>query len=200
MRCVCCTLAVSSCTSGFMELDLLKKRAEKITSGNIVSGNKLDHELRVVPGLNFNCSGNITSLLLGADVRTCNGPEYPEVGIWRLIKTFIGNYYDRESRQEIRMSEGDFSSNGVLQYNLTTPLSFQNGDVLGVYQPPENDSAVRMYYYDDTSAPVAEFVNNSNSGIVIPAFTPDLTSHHLLILPITGKINSNCNFNNSFKN
>ena len=68
-----------------MQLDLLKKRAEKITNGNTVSGNKLDNELRVVPGLSFTCSGTITSLLLGVDMRTVDGNrvEYPEMQIWR---------------------------------------------------------------------------------------------------------------------
>ena len=181
-----------------MELDLVKKRAEKITSGNVVSGNKLDHELRVVPGLNFNCSGTVTSLMVGADIRAIGGNrvEYPEIQIWRGAQRFlIGFVYERQSRTNIALTEGNSSPNGVLQYNLTTPISFQSGDILGVYQPPENDSVVRLFYIDDPGAPVANFRNNSNVlalNFISPSLKPaTISNHHILILPITGKIN-NC--------
>ena len=180
-----------------MQQDLLKKRAEKITSGNVVSGNKLDHELRVVPGLNFDCSGTITSLIVGADIRAIGGNrvEYPEIQIWRGGQNIFGFVYERQSRTNITLTEGNSSPNGVLQYNLTTPIPFQSGDILGVYQPPENDSVVRLFYIDDTSAPVANFRNNSNAlplNFISPTIIPaTISNHHVLILPITGKIN-NC--------
>ena len=197
LRCVCCTLAVSGCTSGFMQLALVKKRAEKITSGKVVSGNKLDHELRVVPGLNFICSGTISSLMLGADIRAIGGnrDEYPEIQIWRgAQQSIFGFVYLRQSRTDITLTEGNSSPNGVLQYNPTTPISFQSGDILGVYQPPEIDSVVRLFYIDDSSAPVANFRNNSNAAlnVISPSLNPStISNHHVLILPITGKIN-NC--------
>ena len=176
-----------------MQLDLIKKRAEKITSGNIVSENKLDSELRVVPGLNFTCSGTITSLLLGVDVRTVDGNrvEYPEVQIWRRTGQFpiVGTRFSRIKRANIVVTSGNSSSDGVLQYNLTTPISFQSGDVLGMYQHAENDSVVRLFYVNDTNAPVIEHVDNfGNIGTVFENFAPDLSSHHVLILPITGII------------
>ena len=179
-----------------MQLDLLKERAEKITSGNVVSGNKLDHELRVVPGLNFTCSGNITSLMVGADIRAIgvNRVDYPEIQIWRGTQSFLGFIYARQSRTNIALTEGISSPNGVLQYSLTTPIPFQSGDILGVYQPPENDSVVRLFYIDDPSAPVANFRNNSNApfNFISPsANSATISNHHVLILPITGKIN-NC--------
>ena len=169
-----------------MQLDLLKKRAEKISSGNTVSGNKLDHELRVVLGLKFNCSGNITSLLLGGDVRTSvgNRVEYPEVQIWR--RSFI-IFFTKQYSQTIELSSGNFSSDGLLRYNLTTPIPFENGNVFGVYHPLQNDSIVRLFYVNEPNAPVSEFINNSNIDTIIPGITPDLSSHHMLIYPVTGK-------------
>ena len=187
---VCIVAAVSGCDIGFMQLDLLKKRAEKISSGNTVSGNKLDRELRVVPGLRFTCSGNIISLLLGGDVRILvdNRVEYPEVQIWRQRSSrFIGVHYTKEYSQTIELSSGNFSSDGLLQYNLTTPIPFENEDVLGVYHPLQNDSIVRLFYVDDPNAPVSEFVDTFNIGTIIPGITPDLSNHHMLIYPVTGK-------------
>ena len=172
-----------------MQLDLLQKRTEKISSGNTVSGNKLDHELRVVPGLKFTCSGSITSLLLGGDVRTPvdNRVEYPEVQIWRQGTVFGAVVYTRQYRQTIELSPGNFSSDGLLRYNLTTPIPFENKNVFGVYHPLQNDSIVRLFYVDDPNAPVSEFLNNSNFYFIAPGLTPDLSSHHMLIYPVTGK-------------
>ena len=172
-----------------MQLDLLKQRARKIlTSGNIVSRNKLDGELRVIPGLRFTCNGSITSLLLGADARIVNGSKYPQVGIWRLkTNSFNFKYYDREEKKRIKLDAGTFSPDGVLQYNLKKPLPFQSGDVLGVWQPPEVDSAVRLFYDNDASAPVIQSVDFlGNIGIVYVNLAPDVASHHILILPFTG--------------
>ena len=168
-----------------MQLDLLQTRAEKISSGNTVSGNKLDHELRVVPGLMFTCSGNIISLLFGGDVRTSvdNRVEYPEVQIWR--QNFLT--YTKENSQTIELLSGNFSSDGLLRYNLTTPIPFENKNVLGVYHPLQNDSIVRLFYVDDPNAPVSEFANNLNIDTIIPLITPDLSNHHMLIYPVTGK-------------
>ena len=168
-----------------MQLDLLQKRAEKISSGNTVSGNKLDHELRVVPRLRFTCSGNIIRLILGGDVRTSvdNRVEYPEVQIWKRNTLS----YTKQYSQTIELSSGNFSSDGLLRYNLTTPIPFENGNVFGVYHPLQNDSIVRLFYADDPNAPVSEFANNLNINTIIPLITPDLSSHHMLIYPVTGK-------------
>ena len=131
-----------------MDLDLLRKRAEKITNGG-TNDDSLDNNFILLPGDSFSCSGTMTGLLLVGAVRTGGGRnQYPEIQIYRNTG---GNTYTRQgSSQEIRLYEGDFSPDGVLQYNLTTPISFQNGDVLGVYQPAKGDSVVRVYYRQAT--------------------------------------------------
>ena len=175
-----------------MQLELLKRRAEKISSANFVSGTKLDDETRVMPGLNFTCDGNITSLLLGVDVRTVDGSrvEYPEVQVWRQSPS-IDNSYTHEDQQRIQLSAaGDFSPDGVLQYNLTTPISFQSGDVLGVYQPEQADSVVRLFYINDPGVPVAEqrsHIHITTSLIINPSNTITKVSNQSILLSlITG--------------
>ena len=51
-------LVIDNCPTGFVSLDVLEKRAEKISSVlvNILSQNNLDEDVRLVPGLTFNCS------------------------------------------------------------------------------------------------------------------------------------------------
>ena len=117
-----------------MDLNLLKKRAEKIPNTGI-SSNFLDNDFRLITGMNFNCSGSLASLLLAVDVRPGGSRNlYPEVQIWR---TQTNNKYNLQlqASQQIRLAAGDFSPDGVLQYTLSPELSFQNGDVLGVWQP-----------------------------------------------------------------
>ena len=97
----------------------------------------LDDEFRLIPDINFTCSGNITGLLLGVDVRTVtdNRDQYSVVQIWR--KNLIDNSYDRRDGREIRLAAGDFSPDGVLVYTnwTSSTMLFQSGDVLGVFSP-----------------------------------------------------------------
>ena len=125
-----------------MNRDLLVRRASKISSGsgNAVSSNVLsDRQFLVIPGMNFTCRGNITSFLLGVDIRKgilLN--DHLRVDLWRPVNNIF--------RYVVSLSAGDFSPDGVLRYNLTTMLTFQSGDVLGVYQPPHSRSVVRLFY------------------------------------------------------
>ena len=148
---------------------MVMKRAEKLTSGS-VSSNDLDKELRVVPGWNFNCSGNITSLLLGVDIRT-GETKYPEVQTWRRN----GNQFTRVDSRTIVLSPGNFSASGVFQYHLTTPLPVVAGDMIGVYQPNDGSSVVRFFYTNnDPDAPNAYRVNNlAQSPTAFSASTND---------------------------
>ena len=174
-----------------MSLDVLEKRAEKISSVlvNILSQNDLDGEVRLVPGLTFNCSGKIASLLLGVDVRTVtvNRDEYPEAQLWREDPELSqDNYiiYKKNTSQEIRLAAGDFSPDGVLQYNLTTPIQFQSGDFLGVYQPPQDESIVRLFYANDPKATITYYRNHYID--MVTASDPSTINESMLVIPITG--------------
>ena len=169
-----------------MHLDLLKERAEKITNDNEVSDNFVYHGLRVWPGQNFTCSGSITGVMVGVDIRTAGGgrDDYPQLSVWRIDGIGIV----RITMVDIAPSLGDFSPDGVLQYNLTTPVSFQNGDLVGVFQPPSNESIVRMYFDNDPSAPYAEFYNGSNGQLFFAAMdVPDIFNQRVLMTVKTGK-------------
>ena len=93
-----------------MELDLLRRRAEKISGGQAGAGTggELNGEFRLLPGDSFSCSGTMTGLLLVGSVRTDGGRDrYPDIPIWRNTG---GNTYTRQASQEIRLAEGDFQS------------------------------------------------------------------------------------------
>ena len=166
-----------------MDLNLLKKRAEKIPNTGITS-NFLNSDFRIVTGMRFTCSGSLTSLLLGVDVRPGGSRNlYPEVQIWRKRSGSSTNY-DRQGRQEIRLAGGDFSPDGVLQYNLNPALSFQNGDVLGVWQPASSSSVVRIFRDSQTGGPLSYETNFNPSAINVNG-GPSVERTTLLIYAIT---------------
>ena len=176
--------AASACTSSFMDMDVLVKRAERITN-NYVESRELDRELRVVPDWNFNCSGNITGLLLGVDIRT-GETEYPEVQTWRRN----GNQFTKVDSRTIVLSPGNFSASGVFQSHLTTPLPVVAGDMIGVYQPNEGSSVVRIYYKtNDPDAPESYIVaNQGQSPTTFSVSTPNPVQEYILLSVITGMI------------
>ena len=172
-----------------MELDVLRKRAARIPSAPVGSANKLDNELRLIPNLNFNCSGRLISLLLGVDIRTMTNTrnEYPEVQIYRPPN----HGYRRRDSMKIQIAAGNFSPDGVLVYDLPRPMSFRSGDVLGVYQPQQNASVVRLYYSVNDTAPdmiqirdigdnLKKFLFRKSTGGV------SVTGQNILLSPITG--------------
>ena len=170
-----------------MQLDVLRKRAKQIDNMGGKSGNILDDDTMLVPSMNFTCSGHITGVLLGADIRwnTSTRNRYPEIQIWRETSS---DNYTRQASQEIRLNPGDFSPEGVLRYTFSTPLWFQSGDVLGVYQPPEQDSVARLYYNWESTGPVSYRVEENPSSIVLKTFHVGIIQGRLLLLsPITGK-------------
>ena len=172
-----------------MQLDLLRKNAELIQNGR-QSTDRLSNELRLFPSMTFNCSGHITGLLLGADIRWSPSIKnrYPEVQIWRNV--FASDQFIRQASQEIRLNPGgDFSPDGVLQYTLAPPISFQSGDVLGVYQPPEHESVVRLYYAGSNNASDSyRFFTGTNSLTTVALqHTTRKSSQLLLLSSITGK-------------
>ena len=138
----------------------------------------------MVPDWNFNCSGNIISLLLGVDIRT-GEIEYPEVQTWRRNR----NQFTRVDRS--RTIVLNFSASGVFQYYLTTPLPVIAGDMIGVYQPNDGSSVVRIYYktnFDPDAPDSYTLVNQGQSPTTFSASTPDLVQEYILLSVITGII------------
>ena len=166
-----------------MELDLLMKRVEKISNEG-VNEDSLDDKFRLLDE-SFSCSGTMTGLLFVGLYRTSTEDEvredYPEI---QLFRNTDGNTYTRQASEEMQLNTGVFSPDGVLQYNLTTPMSFQSGDKLGVYQPAKDKSIVRVYYRSAT-ATTYELGNNAPSTISLPDLS-EKSDELVLISPVTG--------------
>ena len=73
--------------------------------------------------------------------------EYPQLQIWRE-KEGSGSY-QRVGYTDINYPSSSITDTyTVVEYSLATPLAFQEGDILGAYQPRRSDSDVVMQFQD----------------------------------------------------
>ena len=109
--------------------------------------------------------------------------DAPQVQIWRRTSPVSSQFTNFDSR-ELILNAGNFTPSGVFEYRLTPPLQFESGDVLGVYQPSEESSLVRLYYnHNDDSAPVAYIYKGTNlSTFNIGGWSPRSGEYILLSL------------------
>uniref|UniRef100_A0A1X7TK02 IgGFc-binding protein N-terminal domain-containing protein n=1 Tax=Amphimedon queenslandica TaxID=400682 RepID=A0A1X7TK02_AMPQE len=142
------------CTEGFMDLSLLVAKAA--TPVGSLADNTLaeNNEGRwiIAGGHSFNCSGTVTAteVLLGIDIRSknVNRNKYPSIEIWRIIQYDSKSYYWERVSTPITLSPDNVTTNGLYRYVLPTPFSVSsNYDKyrLGVFQPEDDSSVVRLY-------------------------------------------------------
>ena len=188
-----CHIVVESCTKGFMDYDLLVQKVEQI---GINDGRGDLHNMRlrndrhsIMPSLEFNCSGTITGFLLGVDVRTKTDTrdEYPTIWLWNKTDE---RTYTRvvNSSVEIILGPSNFSTDGVYQFSLSTPLQFTANQVLGIYQPDNGDSVVRFYYHDYNGQDIYEINAGVNEFMLASLGSEDIElDRRPLIYPETSK-------------
>ena len=170
-----------------MDYDLLVQKAEQI---GINDGRGDLHNMRlrndrhsIMPSLEFTCSGTITGFHLGVDVRTIadSRDEYPTIWLWdKTDETTYTRVVD--SSVEIILGPSNFSTDGVYQFSLSTPLQFTANQVLGIYQP--SIGVVRFYYQDYNGQNIYE----TNADNVYTLGDGDMqTNRRPLIYPETSK-------------
>ena len=184
-----CLSDVEGCTDRFMELPLVSKRAEQIGRKEALNG-LLSDELRVFRDLHFNCSTNITSLILGIDVREATGNRtlFPSIQIFR--RNTSNNVYSlvAGSERTIYYSTSNVSTSEVFEYPLDPPISVQSEETLAVSQPDENESIVVVHYITGNN------VNWNTIQYEIGTTSFDMAGSQVnrqlvLVYPITGRSN-----------
>jgi len=139
-------------TGGFIGLNSLRKK-----SVLIYSDRESLSELRVLPSMNFSCSGTIRSWTFVAQKRNGGGRnQYPRFQLWRPngIDTYekVYEYYSS------RFMTADNSGLTIAEYMPPAPIPFQAGDVLGVYQPG-NDRNSRLSVIHVSIPPGFGYIN-----------------------------------------
>lgn len=111
---------------------VLDARAAQFTFGGF---------LAIYPETYFTCNGNILSWTFGARWTGLN--QFPELQIWRSS----GNESYTKVGSTTIITERNLTN--IYKYPLSPPLSFQEGDILGYYQPPTGDSLLHLQYEID---------------------------------------------------
>ena len=114
--------------------------------------------------IKFTCEGYITHVIIG----TMNLPSNsnpPEIRLWRRNVDNTG--YER-SGQSISLpynaATQDVSTTFLRWYNLSSPVSVQRNDILGIYNYlPENDADC-LIYYQKYNGPINYSPDSSETG------------------------------------
>ena len=173
-----------------MDLELMIRKAPLVDSDNNGLDTQLSiNELRIITNMTFTCSGNLTSMILGVELRR---PDllirnlYPQIQLWRPSNDNIT--YQKVTAREVILSPANFSTDGATRFEITPPIEFNEGDVLGVYQPALFRSVV-IFYYTEVQASVLSLIANPTdipSTVNLTSFAP--VNQSLLIYPITGML------------
>ena len=175
-----------------MDIDLLRAKAEQIpNTQGIYSNNILDSNSRYLfPSLRFICSTTITGIIIGVDVRTITDTRngYPQLEIWsgqiNQFRQVSG------SNRIIELVPDNFTTYGVYTYQFSQPLSVEMDNILGIYQPPHEESVVRVHY--ENSSNTAYKLNNLNDDMVNVRNAATSQNLDLIIYPLTGNVFCMC--------
>ena len=88
----------------------------------------------------MSCNGSVTKWIYGAVDRSATG-ELPEIQIWRQTDT---DAYTKQTFSRVSANETEPGTN-IHEYYPETPLEFQEGDILGYFQPDESNSQIVLY-------------------------------------------------------
>ena len=110
-----------------------------LTTKNIMgfSGQQL-----IFPSVRFNCSGEVLKWIMAGT--EWFGDSKPELQIWTPLQN---NVYTKTSGAII--SSAVMIRSRVYEYEVESPLPFQPGDILGVFQPLFTDSQLQVDYDSD---------------------------------------------------
>ena len=140
LYCTSSTVAIlldSQCMHGFLDEGLLRSKAALI--GRTVSRQQ---EQVLVPAVKFTCEGRLTGWRFVAERLSGRGrTEYPEIQVWRPQTSSPSVY---EIVQSVRVSPQSTSQRNVYTHTLTTPISYQAGDVLGIYHPASETAVYKI--------------------------------------------------------
>ena len=118
----------TSTVRGFIGLNTLRREAVLLYD----SIDETSRQQRILPSMNFSCSGNISKWTFVARSRT--GDQYPPLQLWRPSGT---GRYRRVYESSITSTISGQSDFTVEEYIPNDPVPFEAGYIFGVYQPPD---------------------------------------------------------------
>lgn len=128
----------------FLDLNTL------IAKGNLIEDEATDivareREQRLYPNITFGCTGTINRWIFAAEDNG-GGSVYPEAQVWDRI--WSTELFSKESGTSLRLTRTD--SLNVYEYVPPSPIPFRPGDVLGLHQALDDESAFTVYSQTDS--------------------------------------------------
>ena len=131
---------------GFPTVSELRRQTLQVNVNGVASRPMQQH---LFPAIQFTCSGFVTKWIVGARAKsgivTDHELHTPEIQIWRRVGR---NTYTKIG-STVLSTEATQPTANVYEYAVS-PLMFQEGDILGVYQPREEDSQLVIYYQENS--------------------------------------------------
>ena len=116
-------------------------------NANSVEANFMDQ--RLFPDIRFTCNGLISKWIVGAGIVGNSSTSLTELQIWRR-DSIKENRFTKVNYSILPLTMQAIGSNvNVYEYAPNPPLEFQDGDILGVYQPGQQDSQLAVYYQEN---------------------------------------------------
>ncbi len=130
-----------TCNNELIGIEELYTRAVDITAYRTRPA-----EQRVIPSINFTFHGVLKSWTFVAEWGT-SGTQLPEIQVWR--KNENSSRYSRvqSSNANTHLIHTGYLS--VYQCELDPPLTFQSGDIVGIFQPPRDSSQLSILYSEE---------------------------------------------------
>ena len=178
-----CLLTDSSCSSNFPSVFDLK---QWVLDANINDIKVQKGRQWLIPDITFTCNGSITKWIVGARHQPGKS-EFPELQIWRSMDSMI---YMKVGFNTLTPNKvNDVMS---VHEHISSPLEFQEGDILGLYQPI--DTSGMELYYQIFDGPVNYKLNYEDNAVNIetlrparydyPLVTVEIATHTSFIIPV----------------
>ena len=172
------------CANGFLNPTDLRDTTARLNIHDVVT---MEEEQRLFPDITFTCNGSITKWIVGAGDIDIGENENSQIQLWRRGAS---NDYYRIGTSLLIPNETIHPN--VHEYIPNPPMEFQEGDILGVYQPNEHDNLLKLYYQEYTG-PINYLTSNINppppSWFAVD--TPTTQLYYPLVSAIVSKGNNN---------
>ena len=157
-----------------------RDRMDKVLD-NYIAGASYNQQA-IIPEMNFTCDGHIRELIFGAQWHNSDG-AFPDIQIWRPTNDNL--VYNRVDNVTIDVTQSD-----TLLYKFSleesSMLQFQDGDVIGFYQPNSN-SRLRLQLAVRRPTPLQTiYYNNGNSQDTFQMNDENTYSRNLILAVVTG--------------
>ena len=132
------------CARGFIRRDILLVKAS-ILSNNRSDLTYREATQRILPDIAFHCSGVILSYTVAAlkSLETSTRRGIPELQLWR--RNGDSTTWVKVQGAGADAAQSDTEELNVYRYTPVPPLPFQEGDILGLYQPYSSASVFKIY-------------------------------------------------------